>query len=117
MKILQNRSIGIDQGDVSLFSDFEDGGEMWTGEGSRERRMTVTFDQPFRAEPSVHVSISMWDVDTSAALRAELVAEHITKTQFDIVFSTWLDSRVARIRVAWMAIGELKNYDDWDIPD
>lgn len=116
MKTIQNGCIGIDQGDVSLFSDFEDGGEMWTGEGPRERRQTVEFDQPFRQIPSVHLSISLWDVDTNASMRAELVAENITETQFDIVFRTWMDSRIARIRVAYMAIGPVPHWDDWDIP-
>ena len=32
---------------------------------------------------------------------------------FDIVFRTWNDTQVARIRVAWTAIGELPNEDDW----
>lgn len=116
MKIIQNRCIGIDQGDISLFSDFEDDGEMWTGEGSRVRRATVFFSKAFRAPPAVQVGISLWDVDTNAAFRAEVTAQNITEAQFDVVFSTWLDSRIARIRVAWTAIGELPNDDDWDVP-
>lgn len=117
MKTIQKRSVGIDQGDVSLFSDFEDGGEMWTGEGDRERRMTVTFDRPFRQRPAVQVSISLWDLASNAGFRGELVSENVTQNGFDIVFRTWLDTHVARMRVAWMAIGEVGNYDDWDIPD
>ncbi len=115
MKIIQNRCIGIDQGDVSLFSDFEDGGDMWTGEGPRERRLTVSFDRAFRAAPAVQVGIALWDVDTNVAFRAELVAENITATDFDLVFRTWMDSRIARIRAVWTAMGELPNDDDWDI--
>ena len=115
MKRFSNHLIGIDQGDVVLFSDFEDGGIMWTGTGPRERRQAVKFSEAFRAEPVVHTSISMWDVDTASAVRAEVVAENITRTGFDIVFRTWLDTRVARVRVAWMGIGELPHEDDWDI--
>ncbi|WP_299593544.1 H-type lectin domain-containing protein [uncultured Tateyamaria sp.] len=115
MKRLRNHLIGIDQGDTVLFSDFEDGGEMWTGRGQRERRRRISFAEPFRAEPSVHVSISMWDVDTASALRADTAAETITKDGFDLVFRTWGDTRVARIRLAWMAIGELRQADDWDL--
>ncbi|WP_299747283.1 H-type lectin domain-containing protein [uncultured Tateyamaria sp.] len=115
MKRLRNHLIGIDQGDTVLFSDFEDGGEMWTGRGQRERRRRVSFSEPFRTEPSVHVSISMWDVDTASALRADAMAETITKDGFDLVFRTWGDTRIARVRLAWMAMGELRQVDDWDL--
>lgn len=115
MKRLRNHLIGIDQGETVLFSDFEDGGEMWTGRGQRERRRRVSFSEPFRTAPSVHVSISMWDVDTASALRADVVAETITKDGFDLAFRTWGDTRVARVRLAWMAMGELRQADDWDL--
>jgi hypothetical protein len=115
MQEFRNHLIGIDQGDVVLFSDFEDGGAMWTGTGPRVRRKPVWFSQRFRRPPVVHVSISLLDADTDTALRAELVAENITRDRFEIVFRTWLDSRVARFRAAWMAIGELPDDGAWDI--
>lgn len=115
MKRLRNHLIGIDQGDTVLFSDFEDGGEMWTGRGQRERRRRVSFGETFRSVPTVQVSISMWDADTSTALRADVAAETVTEEGFDLVFRTWGDSRVARIRVGWIAIGELRQADDWDL--
>ncbi|MEC8667985.1 MAG: H-type lectin domain-containing protein [Pseudomonadota bacterium] len=34
---------------------------------------------------------------------------------FDIVFRTWGDSRIARARVGWMAIGEVGAPGDWDV--
>jgi len=88
---------------------------MWTGRGQRERRRRISFSEPFRTEPSVQVSISMWDVDTASALRADVVAETITNDGFDLVFRTWGDTRVARVRVAWMAMGELRQADEWDL--
>lgn len=88
---------------------------MWTGEGARERRKAVRFREAFRSPPAVQVSISLWDMDTSAAVRAHLLAENVTCEGFEIVFRTWADSRVARIRAAWMAIGELPFGDDWDV--
>lgn len=115
MKKLENHLIGIDQGDVPLFADFEDGGAMWTGDGPRERRQEIRFAEPFCAAPAVHVSMSLLDADTTAAIRAELTAENVTSQGFEIVFRTWLDSRVARIRVAWMAIGAMRHDDDWDL--
>lgn len=115
MKRLQNSLVGLEQGDVVLFSDFEDGGEMWTGTGPRERRRAVQFSEAFRDAPMVHTSISLWDVDTKSPVRVEVTAENITPRGFDIVFRTWLDTRIARLRVAWMAIGELPHEDDWDV--
>ncbi|MDF1717581.1 MAG: H-type lectin domain-containing protein [Antarcticimicrobium sp.] len=115
MKKLENHLIGIDQGDVVLFSDFEEGGEMWTGAGPRERRKAVRFGQPFRAAPAVQLSISLLDADTQAAVRAELTAENVTAEGFEIVFRTWLDTRIARMRAAWLAIGALEHDDNWVI--
>ena len=116
MKRLRNPRTGIHQGDVTLFADFENDGEMWTGAGPRECRKAVTFDEAFADRPAVHVGISLWDMDTSAAIRAELVAENITEAGFEMVFRTWADSRIARLRGAWLAIGDLPFADDWDIP-
>lgn len=115
MRRFSNHLIGIDQGDVGMFSDFEDGGDMWTGSGARERRRRVEFSTPFRSPPAVQTSVSLWDVDTANAVRAEVSAENITQQGFEIVFRTWLDTRVARIRVAWTAIGELPHEDDWEL--
>ena len=115
MKRLENHLIGIDQGDVVLFSDFEDGGEMWTGQGKRERRRRIAFSTPFRAAPMVHVSISMWDVDNETPLRGDVTAEFIGSDGFDLVFRTWADTRVARVRVAWIAMGELPTDDGWEL--
>jgi len=64
MKYLVNQTIGIEQGEHVLFSDYEDGGQMWTGTGPRERRNSVTFSTPFKEAPAVHVSLSMWDMDS-----------------------------------------------------
>lgn len=115
MKKFETHPIGIDQGEAVLFSDFADGGEMWTGGGPRERRSAIRFSEPFRSEPVVQVCVSLWDVDTASALRAEVQAENITAHGFDAVFRTWSDSRVARIRVTWTATGEIASEDDWDI--
>ena len=115
MKRLENHLIGVDQGDTVVFSEFEEGGEMWTGSGPRERRHTVTFSAAFKSAPSVQLSVSLWDADTASALRAEVVAVRVTSDQFDIVFRTWSDSRFARVRVAWTAIGALPHEDDWKL--
>lgn len=115
MRRLQNHLIGVDQGDFVLFSDFEDGGEMWTGRGPRERRRRVRFSERYRTAPVVHVSLSMWDVDCQTPARMDVSAETIMEDGFDLVFRTWGDSKVARVRVAWTAFGELAHADDWEM--
>jgi hypothetical protein len=74
----------------------------------------VRFSEPFAAAPAVTVGISLWDVDTHGILRAEIRAEAVTAEGFEIVFSTWGDSRVARIRADWLAIGPVDDDDLWD---
>ena len=115
MKRYLRHLIGVEQGSVLLFSDFADNGSMWVGEGPREKRRVVSFSEPFRAVPMVHVAISMWDMDGNTNQRADLSAEAITPKGFDLVFRTWGDSRVARIRADWMALGEIAGDDDWDL--
>mgnify|MGYP000029452114 FL=1 len=112
---LNATEIGIDQGSAMLFQDFEHGGEMWSGSGPRAIRREVRFSQPFRAKPAVTVGISLWDIAHDANARAEIRAENITREGFEIVFNTWGDTRVARIRADWTAIGALPNPDDWEV--
>ncbi|MEQ6248848.1 H-type lectin domain-containing protein [Sulfitobacter sp. HNIBRBA3233] len=115
MKKLRASILGIDSGDEILFEDFEDGGEMWTGRGQRERRRRIKFSERYLSTPTVHLSISLWDMDAGTVLRADVAAETVTEKGFDMVFRTWGDTRVARIRVAWMAVGELEDADTWDV--
>lgn len=115
MKKLRSSIVGVDSGDEILFQDFEDGGEMWTGRGQRERRRRIKFSQKFFEAPTVQLSISLWDMDAGSVLRADVTAEAVTKSGFDMVFQTWGDTKVARVRIAWMAIGELPDGDLWDV--
>lgn len=98
-----------------MFSDFEDDGPMWTGTGPRESRTRITFSEKFRNTPAVQVSISMWDLDNRTNLRADLSADNIDVEGFDIVFKTWADTRVARLRASWIAMGEARQSDDWEL--
>ncbi|PIE13465.1 MAG: hypothetical protein CSA70_05940 [Rhodobacterales bacterium] len=115
MKKINASSIGIAQGNEVLFEDYQDGGDMWTGSGHRECRHAVRFDEPFKSVPSVQCTISLWDVDSSTNVRAEVEAEYITQNGFDIVFRTWGDTKVARMRIGWIAIGAARHEDDWDL--
>ena len=115
MRRFMKRAIAADQGSVPLFSDFEDDGPMWSGTGPREARRAIAFAEPFLSPPIVHVSLSMWDVHHATNMRAEIVAENITERGFDLVFRTWSDTRIARMRADWLAIGALAHEDDWNV--
>ena len=115
MKKLRSLIVGVDSGDEVLFEDFEDGGEMWTGRGQRERRRRIKFSEKYLSVPNVQLSISLWDMDAGTVLRADVAAEAVTEKGFDMVFRTWGDTRVARIRISWTALGELEDSDAWDV--
>jgi hypothetical protein len=115
MKRLRSHLIGVDQGSTVLFSHFSDNGPMWSGEGPREASVEITFAEPFASVPVVHVALSMWDTSGSINQRADLRAEDVTETGFFLVFRTWGDSRIARVRADWMAIGELPHEEDWQL--
>ena len=115
MRKFGTHTIGVDQGDLVLFSDFEDDGEMWTGEGPRLTRHAARFAESYEAPPVVQVSLSMWDISNRSNARADVTADKITCDGFDIVFRTWGDTRVARVRVAWISIGPIRSDDAWDL--
>ncbi len=115
MKRLRNHLIGVDQGTSILFSDFEDNGPMWAGNGPREKRKRINFSTPFKSIPNVMVTMDMFDMDQKTNQRADVSAMAIDHNGFDAVFKTWGDTKIARVRVAWMAIGEVKGEDEWDL--
>ncbi|MDE3238418.1 MAG: H-type lectin domain-containing protein [Paracoccaceae bacterium] len=112
---LTGQTIAIDQGSLLVFDDYETNGEMWTGTGKRERRIEIRFAASFRGPPAVQVSLAMWDVHGGTNQRGDLGAEVVTERGFQLVFRTWDDTRVARIRANWIAIGEVPDEDDWDV--
>ncbi|MCQ0970781.1 H-type lectin domain-containing protein [Paracoccus sp. TK19116] len=106
-------TVGVARGTAMLFSACEDGGEMWTGDGQRVVRQAVTFDEPFQNPPVVHVAMSMWDFASASNQRADIIADRVTGSGFEIVFRTWGDTRIARARAEWLAIGPIANEDDF----
>ncbi len=98
-----------------LFSDFQDGGAMWTGKGPRELRRVVEFDEPFSGRPVVQTSLSMLDIDQSTNHRVDISAEMIAEDGFVIVFRTWGDTKIARVRADWLAMGPVRHEEDWDV--
>ncbi|MDO9526956.1 MAG: H-type lectin domain-containing protein [Gemmobacter sp.] len=115
MKRIRHNAVGIVQGSRVLFSDFADDGPMWTGSGPRESRHIIEFQSAFTAAPAVMVGISMWDLDGETNTRADISSTKITATGFELVFKTWGDTRIARIRADWTAIGPVPDEDAWDL--
>jgi len=115
MRRFDMRVLGILQGSVVLFSDYKDNGQMWAGEGDREMQREVLFSEPFREPPVVQVSMSMFDIDQKTNPRADLSFNRVTCGGFWIAFRTWGDTRVARIRADWMALGPVQDDDDWQV--
>lgn len=107
--------LGVQQGTHILFSDFSNGGPMWSGTGQREVRKPVTFNPAFAEPPIVMVNVSMLDADHGTNLRTDLATENVTARGFDLVFRTWSDSRIARLRADWTAIGAAPDDEDWDL--
>lgn len=108
-------TLGIDRGSLMMFAHFDNDGPMWSGTGPRELRRRVAFSAPFLEPPVVLAGISMWDCDHRSNLRADLRAEHIDTGDFDLVFRTWGDTRIARIRADWTAFGSLSDPELWDV--
>lgn len=107
-------AVGIQQGSELMFTAFEDGGQMWTGSGPRAEQRRVAFPAPFRGIPVVHLTLGMWDIAGGTNQRVDVTAEAIGLDGFTIVFRTWSDTRVARVRVDWMAIGPAHHVDDFE---
>lgn len=106
---------GIQQGSRVLFSDFGNDGVMWTGFGPREVRLQQEFSDAFLEPPHVMVGLSMWDIDRRANSRVDITAENVSTTDFELVFRTWGDSRIARVRADWTAIGSVPDDENWDV--
>ncbi len=115
MRKFRNNLIGVDQGSRVLFSDFETDGVMWSGSGERAIAVNIRFSEAFLDAPVVMAGLAMWDLGQGVNARGDLSVRKVTARDFEVVFKTWGDSRVARIRVDWTALGELRHSDDWDL--
>jgi hypothetical protein len=115
LRKISSHLLGVEQGEVVLFSDFDNDGPMWTGEGARQVRQTVTFSEPFTEPPVVRVWLTMWDIAHTAVSRADIAAWDVQTESFSIVFRTWGDTRVARVRAGWLALGPVRDEENWDV--
>ncbi|MFQ6553996.1 H-type lectin domain-containing protein [Aestuariibius insulae] len=103
--------IGVDQGEEILFSHFEKDGKMWTEKGQRQVKRYIKFSEQFNDPPVVQAHIVMWDISSTANSRVDLVTENVTKSGFDVLFKTWGNTQIARVRIGWIAIGSLSDHE------
>jgi len=115
MKRFGSHLLGIDEGEVLLFTHYEGNGPMWAKQGERLVRQRVAFSEPFWEFPTVIIGIAMLDIHKDTNLRVDARAENIDQRGFDAVLSTWGDTRVAQARLSWTAFGELKHEEDWQL--
>lgn len=116
MRRFGHTTVGIQQGEELLFSALEDDGPMWSGEGSRVVRKQIAFPAEFLQPPAVQLGIAMWDMAVNGNQRLDVAVEAVTASGFTAVCATWGDTRVARVRVSWLAIGAAPYADEFD-PD
>jgi hypothetical protein len=74
-------------------------------DGDRCYRARVAFANAFRGMPLVHIGIAGLDASNQDAVRVTASAAGITPEGFEILLSTWMDTRLWRIDVNWLAIG------------
>ena len=113
MRKIKSGFVGVDQGSVHLFSDYDTDGPMWSGTGAREVAKRIMFSEPFARPPAVTLQIAMLDSHSDHFLRMSYDATDATCAAFTLVFKTWSDTRLAQVKMSWQAIGELPQDDDW----
>jgi H-type lectin domain-containing protein len=71
----------------------------------RHFRRQVWFVHPFRHAPVVQLGITGFDICNHDAARLTTSVANITPQGFEIVVSTWFNTRIWRVNVSWFAIG------------
>jgi hypothetical protein len=74
-------------------------------DGDRFFRARVVFSRPFRNAPLVHLGVSGFDISNQDAARLRASAMNITPEGFEVVLTTWFDTRLWWVDVNWLAIG------------
>jgi len=89
-------------GTESIFVDYPNG-PMWTGTGPRSKSKQIAFNHPFPAPPQVVAAISLLDAGHERNTRVNVVCKAITTTGFTAEVSTWADTQLAAVSIAWTA--------------
>ena len=77
-----------------------------TSEEQRTFVCNVLFDAPFSNVPIVHVGLSGFDMDQRHSARISVRADTITSSGFELNIKTWRDTRVYKLEVSWIALGQ-----------
>ena len=115
MKKFSSHVIGIASGEEVIFEHFNADGPMWAGEGPREVVYPILFSEPFTDVPVVTAGLSMWDIAADANSRVDLSVQTVSTRGCELRLRTWGDTRIARVRVSWQAIGPARDDELWDI--
>ena len=73
--------------------------------GDRSFSTNVVFDEPFKDVPLVQVAVQGFDIDQRMSGRLRLSVSGITAEGFILTITSWRDSRVFSVDVAWLALG------------
>ena len=65
----------------------------------------VVFNTPFANIPIVQVGLCGFDIDNRDSARLSVRADGITPTGFDLHILTWLNTRVYKTEINWIALG------------
>lgn len=90
--------LGVDDDDWTLTGEGADG-------DGRVFRSTITFEQPFRMQPIVHLGLVGFDISNADAARVRLRCENVSASEFEVVVETWRGSQVYSVEISWLAIG------------
>lgn len=71
----------------------------------RTFRKHITFDVPYANTPVVQVALTGFDIDNRHTARLKVSAESITPNGFDLLVSSWLDTRIYQVSASWLALG------------
>jgi hypothetical protein len=66
----------------------------------------VSFDHPFANVPVVHVGLTGFDIDNRDTARLEVGAVAISSDGFDLLLTTWRETRVYEVSISWLALGQ-----------
>lgn len=73
------------------------------GEGSRVYRKYIKFDPDLTGTVNVVVALRHVDMAEGTGLRIVANAENIDREGFELVLSTWANTRIAGIGCSWIA--------------
>jgi len=82
--------------------------EGWTlasGAGERTHIVFVKFGAPFKAEPSIAISVTDYQATSGrdGSVYLAVTSENVTKDGFVVKIQTWSESKVTKVAGSWTA--------------